>query len=148
MQASGIKPTCGIKYIRNMKKVILALVIFVTVGISSAIAQEKVTKATFGVRGNCGMCKGTIEKAANTVNGVINAVWDKEAKKMDVSFDPEKTNTMHIQKSVAASGYDTEKITASVNAYDNLPGCCQYDKEQQMGAVSKKSVDTHHGHSH
>ncbi|PCI03749.1 MAG: heavy metal transporter [Flavobacteriaceae bacterium] len=131
-----------------MKKVILALVIFATVGITSAMAQEKVTMATFGVRGNCGMCKGTIEKAAKAVDGVTNAIWDKTAKKMEVSFDAKKTSAMAIQKAVAASGYDTEKMTAPEKAYDGLHGCCQYDKDQKMTTSEKKMEDAHKGHNH
>ena len=34
------------------------------------------TDLSFGVRGNCGMCKSTIEKAANRVDGVASANWD------------------------------------------------------------------------
>jgi len=136
------------KYNRNMKKVILALVIFATVGITSVMAQEKVTMATFGVRGNCGMCKGKIEKAAKAVDGVTNAIWDKSAKKIDVSFDEKKTNIMAIQKAVAASGYDTEKMTAPEKAYNGLHGCCKYDKTQKMTTSTKKTEDTHKGHSH
>jgi len=131
-----------------MKKVILAFVIFATVGITSVMAQEKVTMATFGVRGNCGMCKGTIEKAAKAVDGVTNAMWDKKVKKIEVSFKAEKTNIMAIQKAVAASGYDTEKMTASEKAYEGLAGCCQYDRNQKMETSEKKAKDAHHGHSH
>lgn len=29
----------------------------------------------FGVRGNCGMCKATIEKAATALEGVSKADW-------------------------------------------------------------------------
>jgi len=33
---------------------------------------------SYGVRGNCGICKNTIEKAANSVEGVTTANWDKD----------------------------------------------------------------------
>lgn len=87
---------------------------------------------SFGVRGNCGMCKKTIEKAVNAVDGVTKAVWDVDKKKIDVSFDDSKTDEMAIHHAIAASGYDTEKVSGDLNAYNNLPGCCQYDHEMAM----------------
>ena len=87
---------------------------------------------SFGVRGNCGMCKKTIEKAVNAVDGVSKVVWDVDKKKIDVSFDDSKTDEMAIHHAIAASGYDTEKVSGDLNAYNNLPGCCQYDHEMTM----------------
>ena len=90
---------------------------------------------SFGVRGNCGMCKKTIEKAVKAVDGVTKAVWDVDKKKIDVSFDDSKTNEMAIHHAIAASGYDTEKVMGDLNAYNNLPGCCQYDHEMVMNQM-------------
>lgn len=90
---------------------------------------------SFGVRGNCGMCKKTIEKAVNAVDGVTKAVWDVDKKKIDVSFDDAKANEMAIHHAIAASGYDTEKVMGNLNAYNNLPGCCQYDHEMVMNQM-------------
>ncbi len=127
-----------------MKKVILGVVIIATLSITSfasainpfgegVIMMEKATKKiSFGVRGNCGMCKKTIEKAALSVEGVKTANWDREKKKIDVSFDDSKTNEMAIQNAVAASGYDTDKVAGIEDAYNKLPGCCQYDHEMEM----------------
>lgn len=87
---------------------------------------------SFGVRGNCGMCKTTIEKAANAVKGVSSANWDVDKKKIDVTFDDTKTDAMAIHNAIAASGYDTEKATGNLEAYENLPGCCKYDHDMMM----------------
>jgi mercuric ion binding protein len=87
---------------------------------------------SFGVRGNCGMCKKTIEKAVNSLEGISKANWDVDKKKMDVSFDDSKTNEMAIHNAIAASGYDTEKVSADLEAYNGLAGCCQYDHEMAM----------------
>lgn len=130
-----------------MKKVILsAVIIAATVFVSCKNKGKKetntnktevskevaTTEISFGVRGNCGMCKSTIEKAANNVNGVATAVWDVDKKKIAVSFDESKTNVMAIHKAIAASGYDTEKAIGDLDAYDNLPGCCKYDHTMEM----------------
>ncbi|MBN4085565.1 cation transporter, partial [Flavobacteriaceae bacterium AH-315-B10] len=100
-----------------------------------------------GVRGNCGMCKATIEKAANSIEGVSSAVWDKDNKKIDVSYNASKTNLKAIHNAIAASGYDTDNTTADQEKYNNLPGCCKYDKEMKMN-VSAKKKDDHNGHKH
>jgi Cu(I)/Ag(I) efflux system membrane fusion protein len=90
------------------------------------------SEISFGVRGNCTMCKATIEKAANSVNGVASAFWDVDKKKIDVTFNSEKTNEMAIQKAIAAVGYDTEDFTSDSIAYQNLPSCCLYTKDMKM----------------
>ena len=130
-----------------MKKVILSVVIIAaTVFVSCKNEGKKetntnktevskevaTTEISFGVRGNCGMCKSTIEKAANNVEGVATAAWDVDKKKIAVSFDESKTNEMAIHKAIAASGYDTEKAIGDIDAYDNLPGCCKYDHTMEM----------------
>lgn len=140
-----------------MKKVILSVVLIAAVGFTSCKSEKKgttkkveVTKqiastdASFGVRGNCGMCKATIEKAANSIEGVTSAIWDKDQKKMDVSFDDTKTNAMAVQTAVANSGYDTEHVTGNLDAYDGLPGCCKYDHEMKMNQTDAvKTADDH-----
>ena len=93
---------------------------------------ENLIASTFGVRGNCTMCKATIEKAANSVNGVTTAIWDVDKKKIDVTFDSEKTTEIAIEKAIAAVGYDTENIKGDLNAYQNLPSCCLYTRDMEM----------------
>ena len=128
------------------KKAILSLAIMATMGLVSCKNETKqeaettteVSKAmanaevSFGVRGNCAMCKSTIEKAANKVEGVANAVWDVEKKKIDVAFDDTKTDAMLIHNAIAASGYDTDKVLGSKDAYKGLPACCQYDHDMLL----------------
>ena len=101
----------------------------------TAEVAQSLTTISFGVRGNCGMCKKTIEKAANAVDGVTNAVWDVEKKKIDVIYNNTKTNEMAIHNAVAMSGYDTEKVSGNTEAYNGLPGCCQYDHEMEMNQM-------------
>ena len=95
------------------------------------------TNLTFGVRGNCGMCKMTIEKAANSVEGVSSAVWDVDQKKIDISFDDGKIDAVVIHEAIAASGYDTEQVAGNEEAYDGLPGCCKYDHAMVMNVSTE-----------
>jgi mercuric ion binding protein len=83
----------------------------------------------FKVFGNCGMCKKTIEGAFKDVKGVKKAVWNVESKTMSVTFDAHVISLNDVKKKITAVGYDTEEFKASEETYNNLPGCCQYDRE-------------------
>ena len=136
-----------------MKKVILSIAVIAALVFTSCKNEAKIevkttktevtvtaikTNLTFGVRGNCGMCKKTIEKAANSVDGVASAIWDVNQKKIAVSFDDNKTGATAIHTAIAASGYDTEKVAGNEKAYDGLPGCCKYDHEMTMNVSSEE----------
>lgn len=141
-----------------MKKVMLSLAVVAALSVTSCKNESKTESETetemfttdtsqdmamadisFGVRGNCGMCKITIEKAANSVEGVTSANWNVDQKKINVSFNDAQTDAMAIHKAIAASGYDTEKVAANEEAYESLPGCCKYDH----GMMMKQSGDMH-----
>lgn len=108
--------------------------------VTEAIA---LTDVSFGVRGNCGMCKSTIENAANSVDGVENAVWDVDAKNIALGYNPAKTDINAIHNAIAASGYDTELVSGAAKAYDELPGCCQYDHEMEMNQTVTEKTKLH-----
>ena len=114
------------------------------------IVTKKValTESVFGVRGNCGMCKNTIETAAKGVTGIATADWDRNKKQIKVAFDASKTDLNSIHKAIAASGYDTDKVMGNEEAYDNLPGCCKYSHEMEMMQSGEKKADEHAGHNH
>jgi copper chaperone CopZ len=134
-----------------MKKYFLCLLSTVAISFTSCSKEIKKDTTTptemskevaeleisFGVRGNCGMCKSTIEEAANSVEVVSKADWDVDLKKIKVSLINNKTNIMSIHEAIALSGYDTDKVSGNLDAYNNLPGCCQYDHEMKMN-LSKK----------
>ncbi len=80
------------------------------------------------VYGNCGMCKTRIEKAAKSVQGVTKATWDSEGLMLTVTYDDTKTTTLKIEEAVAKVGHDTDNAKATDKTYNELPGCCQYDR--------------------
>ena len=90
--------------------------------------MQGMEEATFGVSGNCDMCKSRIEKAALSVSGVLMATWDKNTKKLTAHFDGKKTNKEAIAKAIAEAGHDTELQKASKGTYQDLPECCQYTR--------------------
>lgn len=127
-----------------MRNTVMSIALVAVIGLVSCKNEGKketivtnqkemaMSEASFGVRGNCGMCKSTIEKAANGVDGVSNASWDKYKKEIHVTFNDKKTNIEKVHKAIAASGYDTDKVAGSTDSYQNLPSCCQYDHEMKM----------------
>ena len=135
-----------------MKKVILSMAVIAGLAFTSCKNEAKKeikttttevsvaavkTNLTFGVRGNCDMCKMTIEKAANSVEGVASAIWDVDQKKIDISFGDGKIDAVAIHKAIAASGYDTEQVAGNDEAYDGLPGCCKYDHAMVMNVSTE-----------
>lgn len=121
-----------------MKKVILSMIIALMTIVNACSQDVNIKSETFGVRGNCEMCKKTIETAANSINGVKTAVWDKENRKITVFYDKKKATIMKIHKAIAKSGYDTDMLNGDDSVYENLPGCCQYDRNQEMNIETKK----------
>lgn len=134
-----------------MKNITLSFIFLIAISFTSCSNKSKNNTTTiskdskeiamkdisFGVRGNCGMCKTTIEKAATSLDGVSDATWDIDKKTILVSYDDSNTDELAIHNAIAASGYDTEKVLGNLDAYDNLPGCCQYDHEMKMNQVTK-----------
>ena len=44
-------------------------------------------QTSFGVKGNCGMCKKTIETAALSLDGVFSAEWSGKTKQISIVYD-------------------------------------------------------------
>ncbi len=124
-----------------MKTQITGIFIFLLTATTAVFAGEKTEK--FEVKGNCGMCEKTIEKAASAVDGVSTADWNKETKQMKVVFNDEKTSVDKVQKAIAEAGYDTKMHKAKDEVYNKLPGCCQYDRTE-----AQKEMQGHEGHGH
>ena len=99
------------------------------VSFTSTYAQIKNAKTEeVKIYGNCGMCEKTIEKAGNIKN-ISSVDWNKETKMASISYDTKKTNKDEILKRIALVGYDSDSFLAPDDVYNNLHGCCQYDRE-------------------
>ena len=110
-----------------MKSIIIIAAILL-LSVSVAYAQVKNAKTeTVKVWGNCGMCKATIEKAANK-KGSAKAVWNDETKQATITYNTQKTTLNEVLKRIALAGYDNTVFAAPDAAYNNLAGCCQYDR--------------------
>lgn len=106
----------------------ILIVLTITLSFASCNAQIKNPKTeTVKVYGNCGMCKTTIEKAGN-LSKIAKVTWNKDTKMATLIYDEKQTNQNEILKRIAQVGYDSDKFTAPDSVYDNLHGCCQYDR--------------------
>ena len=113
-----------------MKNTILGMMLlFVTL---STIAQEKKNKNAkyaIEVNGNCEMCKKRIERAAFSVKGVKSAIWNQESHVLQLIVNEEKCTILDVKKAIATIGHDTDEVKTTQDVYDNLHGCCKYDRK-------------------
>lgn len=115
----------------NILKITAIIVIATSVLNACGQSIKHAKTESFQVWGNCGMCKKTIESAAEDAKGVELAKWDIEKKTMTVTYDSLKTTSLNIQRAIAATGYDTRLVKGDDQAYANLHECCQYDRKKQ-----------------
>lgn len=118
-----------------MKIVSVLVAFFALFCTANANAQAKKDKVK--VYGNCEMCQSKIEKAAKAA-GATTATWDVDSKVLAVNYSEKKTSLSKIEKAVAEAGYDTEHEVSTTEAYNKLPGCCQYDRKSADKKEEKK----------
>ena len=112
-----------------MKTKVLSLLALFMIGAFTVFAGNKTEKIK--VKGNCGMCETRIEKAANAVEGVSKAEWNKDTKILEVAFDDAKTTIDKIEVAIAKVGHDTPHHKAADEVYEKLPSCCLYDRSAE-----------------
>jgi hypothetical protein len=49
---------------------------------------------------------------------------------LTLEYDSSQTSIGEVSESIAKAGHDTKYSKAGEDVYDNLPGCCQYDRVQ------------------
>jgi mercuric ion binding protein len=106
------------------------LVALISLLLSFTTIKSKDIEASFWVNRDCEMCAKKIETAAD-LKGVKAATYNMDTYMLTVVYNPEKIKIEQIHQAIADAGYDTELIKASNDAYNNLPGCCQYDRNIQ-----------------
>lgn len=117
-----------------MKSIRLSMLALLVAFTQFAFAQTKTE--SFGVSGNCGMCKNAIEKAAKAA-GATDANWNKETKQLTVTFAEATSSVAKIQQAVADAGYDNVGVKSTDGAYSSLPNCCKYDRGAKTGVASE-----------
>lgn len=94
-----------------------------------AIGQNIPNAKTVNVKisGNCGMCKQTIETAANKKGETI-LDWNSAKKVASLTYDSIRTTPQDVLKRVADAGYDNEFHQGNDDVYAKLHKCCLYDR--------------------
>ena len=138
-----------------MKNSLMKIMIPISVLLSTTgNAQIKNAKTeSVKIYGNCGMCETKIEKAGN-IKKIANVDWNQETQMATLTYDAKKTNQDEILKRIALVGYDSDKFLAPDDVYNNLHGCCQYDrvakvpvKEETTSIASNGDHSNHSNHS-
>ena len=114
-----------------MRTKMFSLLALVVITVTTVTAQTEKTEK-FEVAGNCGMCETRIENAATSVDGVLSADWDKETKMIEVKYNSDKVAIQEVDMAIAKVGHDTEMHKASDEVYDKLPGCCKYERMEEV----------------
>lgn len=130
-----------------MKKFVLILTMLVSF---AGMAQEKPNKnkkAEFKVNGNCEMCEKRIEKAAFSVKGVKSADWHADHQDIHIIIDERKCSINDVKKAIAKAGHDTDTVKASDADYEELHGCCQYERLEDKSSKNEKE-HLEGGHKH
>jgi copper chaperone CopZ len=120
----------------KLKNTILAIIIaIITLGTLTQCSTSKPKKIkaqiTFGVEGNCEMCKERIENALD-VKGVYQAIYDLNNKKIFIVYNAAQFKEVQLHNMIASVGHDTEQVKADDLVYNNLPGCCKYRSDDDF----------------
>ena len=133
----------------SFMKIMVAIIVLLS---NTAIAQIKnATTEQVKIYGNCGMCETKIEKAGN-IKKIANVDWNHETQMATLTYDAKKTNQDEILKRIALVGYDSDKFLAPDDVYNNLHGCCQYDRVAKVPVKEDNkttaSSEDHSNHNH
>ncbi len=127
--------------------IVLLLVLSTTLNAQIKNAKTETVK----VYGNCGMCKSKIEQAGN-IKKIAKVDWNQDSSMATLTYDSKKTNQDEILKRIAIVGYDSDKFLAPDDVYNNLHGCCQYDRVAKVPVKPETQTmaitDEHANHDH
>ncbi|MBD3725422.1 MAG: metal transporter, partial [Flavobacteriaceae bacterium] len=65
---------------------------------------------------------------AFSVKGVKSADWHIDHHDIHLIYDENKCSLEDIKKAIAKAGHDTEEFKATEEDYNNLHGCCKYER--------------------
>jgi copper chaperone CopZ len=126
----------------SIKKIVMVIIVLLSVTIAKSQIKNAKTEMV-KIYGNCEMCKTAIEKAGN-LKKVTQVDWNKDTKMATLTYDSQKTNQEEILKRIALAGYDSNSFLAPAVVYNNLPGCCQYDRKAKVAVF--ETMTNHESH--
>ena len=135
-----------------LSKTLVAITVLLSYTVCNAQIKNSVSEKV-KIYGSCGMCKTTIEKVGSLKN-TAKVDWNANTQMATLTYDSKKTSQDEILKRIALSGYDSEKFLAPDDVYNNLHGCCQYErvakvavKEENKTMASTEDHSNHANHS-
>lgn len=128
-----------------MKSFILLVIATLFTANTGFSQKNNTVTATVKISGNCGMCKNAIEKAADKKK-ISKAEWNKETKLAIITYDNEKTSLDVVLKDIALAGYDNQSFLAPDDAYNKLPECCKYKRENKQPVITQAVPSSHQNH--
>ncbi len=126
--------------------ILLTIISLLFTTLSNAQIKNATTES-IKVYGNCGMCETTIEKAG-TKSKLYKTDWNADTKMASISYDSKKTTAEAVLKSIALSGYDNASFLAPDDAYNKLPGCCKYERENKTAVASSNVISANTSKDH
>jgi mercuric ion binding protein len=113
-----------------MKNILIGMMLlFVTLSTQAQDKKNKNAKYDIEVSGNCDLCKKRIEKAAFSVKGVKSAEYHLDDNTLHLIINEEKCSILDVKKAIASVGHDTDEVKATDKDYENLHGCCHYERK-------------------
>ena len=129
----------------SFKNIMVATFVLLSTTINAQIKNSKTE--TVKIYGSCGMCETKIEKAG-TIKKVATVDWNQETQMATLTYDATKTNQDEILKRIALAGYDSDKFLAPDDVYNNLHGCCQYERVAKVPVKAEtKTEETTENHN-
>jgi periplasmic mercuric ion binding protein len=116
------------KRIHNLRFFLLLPLLATILGLQGCSTSN--ASADFWVRGNCEMCKATIEAALTANPGVAAADYQIETQTLHVDYDSTQINLAGLHAACASAGYETKTQAAQEEAYAELPKCCKKPEDQ------------------
>lgn len=109
----------------------LYMLLFATLFAFTVNAQQKkpITVKINTPSVQCEMCKKKIEDYLKYEEGVLKSTVDFKKKFTTVVYLADRTNIENIKTAIANTGYDADDVTASLEAYNELPKCCKKPKQ-------------------
>ena len=103
-----------------------SLLLFFSLLMGTVSYAQKKAEVIFTVKAACGMCEDRIEDAFDT-KGIVTADYDLHEQKLTVVYKTKHyPDVLDLHKIATAVGHDTDQLTATDEAYENLHGCCKY----------------------
>ena len=117
-----------------MKKISAIIMIVGLVGCSAIISRNMTNHYLQEINlptAHCGMGAARIDKALNSVDGILKYKVELKSYKVKVKYNSDKISLQSIEQLISKAGYQANNIPADVDAYNKLAMCCRLPKDRR-----------------